>query len=51
VKAAITGSHGDKAPGVDGFTGAFFKACCDIIKRNLMVIINDFSNLRTNNLH
>jgi hypothetical protein len=51
VKEAIHGTNSHKAPGPDGFTGAFFKNCWDIIKHDLLAVINDFSNLRTNNLH
>jgi hypothetical protein len=51
VKAAIDNSASDKAPGLDGFTGAFFKACWDIIKGDILAVANQFSNLHTNNLH
>jgi hypothetical protein len=51
VKAAIDNSPSDKAPGPDGFTGAFFKACWDIIKGDILAVVNQFSNLHTNNLH
>ena len=30
----------DKAPGPDGFTGAFFKACWEIIKDDVMAAMN-----------
>ena len=36
----------DKAPGPDGFTGAFFKACWEVIKEDMMAVVNGFSNLR-----
>ena len=41
---------GDKAPGPDGFTGAFLKACWDIIKNDIMDAANAFHSLRTSNL-
>lgn len=51
VKVAILALPSDKAPGLDGFTGKFFKECWDIIKDDLMLAINHFSNLHTENLH
>jgi hypothetical protein len=51
VNAAVDNTASDKAPGPDGFTGAFFKACWSIIKIDVMAVINQFSNLHTNNLH
>jgi hypothetical protein len=30
----------DKAPGPDGFTGAFFKSCWEIIKDDIMAVVN-----------
>lgn len=41
----------DKAPGPDGFTGAFFKDCWEIIKGDIMNAVNHFSSLHTSNLH
>jgi hypothetical protein len=38
---------GDKAPGPDGFTGTFYKACWHIIKNDLMAAIDCFYHLRT----
>jgi hypothetical protein len=40
-----------KAPEQDGYTGAFFKACWNTIKMDVMAVINKFSNLHTSNLH
>jgi hypothetical protein len=51
VNAAIDNSTSDKAPSPDGFMGAFFKACWDIIKGDILAVVNQFSNLHTNNLH
>ena len=46
VIAAIKAMPSDKAPGPDGFTGAFFKSCWPIIKDDLMKVISAFSSLR-----
>ena len=35
----------DKAPGPDGFTGAFFKACWEIIKDDVMAAMNSLFTL------
>jgi hypothetical protein len=51
VKAAVDGTACDKAPGPDGFTGAFFKPCWGTIKDDVMAVVNQFSSLRTNHLH
>jgi len=40
VKNTINSMPTDKAPGPDGFTGAFFKACWEIIKDDVMAAIN-----------
>ena len=40
VKNTINSMTSDKAPGPDGFTGAFFKACWEIIKEDVMAAIN-----------
>jgi hypothetical protein len=40
---------GDKAPGSDGFTSAFLKACWDIIKKDIMEAANAFHCLRFSN--
>lgn len=41
----------DKAPRLDGFMGAFFKKCWDIIKCDIMRVIHLFDSLHTSNLH
>jgi hypothetical protein len=50
VTEAIAGCHIEQAPGLDGFTGAFFKSYWGIIKHGVMVVVNEFPNLCTNNL-
>jgi hypothetical protein len=45
VQEAIRQMPSDKAPGPDGFTGAFFKKCWGIIKDDLMRAINHFNTL------
>ena len=51
VKDAINKTASDKAPGPDGFTGAFFKSCWNIIKVDIMAVVNQFGALHTNNFH
>jgi hypothetical protein len=36
--------NGDKAPGPDGFTMAFFQKCWDILKNDLMAVFAEFHN-------
>ena len=51
VIAAIKAMPSDKAPGPDGFTGAFFKSCWPIIKDDLMKVISAYSSLHADNFH
>jgi hypothetical protein len=51
VWEAIKAMPGDKAPGPDGFSGAFFKSCWTVIKDDLMDVILAFSNLQSASLH
>ena len=51
VKNAIDQMPSDKAPGPDGFTGAFFKKCWGLIKVDVMRVINLFGNLHSENFH
>jgi hypothetical protein len=51
VKAAVDNTACDKASGLDGYSGAFFKACWNTIKMDVLAVINQFSNLQTSNLH
>jgi hypothetical protein len=38
--------NGDKAPGPDGFTMAFFQKCWGILKQDIMVVFSEFHNSR-----
>jgi hypothetical protein len=51
VKSAIDQMPSDKAPGPNGYTGAFFKKCWDIIKGDLMRVILQIGNLHAENFH
>ncbi|XP_071680438.1 uncharacterized protein [Lolium perenne] len=51
IKEAIDDMPADKAPGPDGFSIAFFCSCWDIIKDDLMLTINAFSELSASNFH
>lgn len=46
VTDAIAQLPKDKAPGPDGFSVAFFKACWDTIRGDVMAVVNNFSDLR-----
>ena len=45
IKNTIYSMPSDKAPGPDGFTGAFFKACSEIIKDDVMAAMNSLFTL------
>jgi hypothetical protein len=51
IKEAIDDMPADKAPGPDGYSIAFFRSCWDIIKDDLMKVINAFSELSASNFH
>jgi hypothetical protein len=51
VKEAIAQMPVDKAPGPDGFTGAFFKRCWETIRADLMRGIHLFESLHSENFH
>ena len=51
VKSVVFSLPQDKAPGPDGFSGAFFKACWSIIKADIMCAINHFSDLHASHFH
>jgi hypothetical protein len=42
VKDVIFGMDGNKAPGLDGFSLAFFQACWDVLKEDIMAVFSDF---------
>ncbi|KAK1609661.1 hypothetical protein QYE76_033334 [Lolium multiflorum] len=48
---AINLMPSDKAPGPDGYTGAFFKKCWDIIKVAIMEVVHLFGDLHAENFH
>lgn len=50
VMEAINQMPSDKAPSPDGFTSAFFKKCCDVIRRDLMCVVQCFDHLHVANL-
>lgn len=50
IKDAILNLAPEKAPGPDGFTGAFFKCAWEIIKTDLLMAITHFGNLHSHRL-
>jgi mannosylglycoprotein endo-beta-mannosidase len=51
VHKAVNLMPSDKAPGTDGFTGAFFKKCWEHIKVDVMNAIGGFGELHAHGLH
>uniref|UniRef100_A0A453BYJ9 Reverse transcriptase domain-containing protein n=1 Tax=Aegilops tauschii subsp. strangulata TaxID=200361 RepID=A0A453BYJ9_AEGTS len=49
LRDAVTDIHGEKAPGPDGFTGAFYKRCWPTIKGDLLAAVNCVHSLRAQN--
>ena len=47
VFGVVKDFEGDKAPGPNGFPMAFFQACWDVIKSDLMEIFSSFFLERT----
>ena len=47
IKETIKSMPPDKAPGPDGFTGAFFKACWDIINDDVTATVNSLYMLNS----
>ncbi|RVW16952.1 LINE-1 reverse transcriptase-like [Vitis vinifera] len=42
VHSALMGMNGDKAPGPDGFTGAFWQLCWEFVKEEVLEMFKDF---------
>jgi hypothetical protein len=47
IKDTITLMPSDKAPGLDGFSSAFFKSCWEIIKDDVTAAINNLFHLNS----
>lgn len=46
IKEVVMQMPKDKAPGPDGFTGAFFAACWEMIKHDIQHVFHQISQLR-----
>ena len=42
IHAALMGMNGDKAPGPDGFTVAFWQSCWDFVKEEIVDLFKEF---------
>jgi hypothetical protein len=42
VKKVVSAMNGDKAPGPDGFSMAFFQACWDVVRVDIMKVFDEF---------
>ena len=42
IHSALMDMSGDKAPGPDGFTGAFWQTCWDFVKEEIMDLFKEF---------
>ncbi|RVW51255.1 hypothetical protein CK203_075421 [Vitis vinifera] len=47
VHSALRGMNGDKAPGPDGFTGAFWQFCWEFVKEEVMEMFKEFHEHKT----
>jgi hypothetical protein len=46
VWGVVKGMEGDKAPGIDGFTMAFFQACWGVVKHDFLAVFAEFHQRR-----
>jgi hypothetical protein len=46
VWEVVKGMEGDKAPGPDGFTMAFFQSCWTVVKNDIMAVFSEFHRRR-----
>lgn len=51
LKEVISNMHVEKAPGPDGFIGAFYKSCWDIVRVDLLGAVNQMHNLNGDSCH
>jgi hypothetical protein len=51
VKKAIMSMPKQKAPGPDGYIGSFFSLCWNIIKSDIMKVVDQFYAMNQQNLH
>jgi hypothetical protein len=42
VWEVVKGMEGDKAPGLDGFTVAFYQSCWAVVKQDVMAVFSEF---------
>ena len=42
IHSALLDMNGDKAPGPDGFTGAFWQTCWDFVKEEIIDLFKEF---------
>ena len=47
VHSALRDMNGDKAPGLDGFTGAFWQFCWEFVKEEVMEMFKEFHEHKT----